>query len=86
MLNKKQEIIGNLPIIQGKTHLCRNLAIVIFRFGLIVFFDQFCVSVLPKLLFNTKDLDVIPDILIKRVPVMVLMGGFASSSLDTYFR
>lgn len=52
------------------------------RMTLVVCIDIMSNETLPLLLFGTKDLDIVPDILIKRILAFILTAGLCVGPVD----
>ena len=63
-------------------------SVVIFalRILLLVLIDITVSSLIPKLLFGTKDLDIIPDIVIKKAGIVFAVSWFTSGPLEMIIR
>jgi hypothetical protein len=51
-----------------------------------VFIDETFNHILPKALYGTLDLDLVPDFFLKRVGVVIFLGILAGSPIDQWLR
>ena len=54
-------------------HFVNQIGVIesVIRIGLLIFFDVFFSDILPKALFGTKDLEVFPDLILRKTTICV---------------
>lgn len=76
----------NNQLIFQKRTIVVGVFICLARAGLQLFVDYFSTDFLPKLLFGTKDLDIVPDLILKRLLQSFLFATFPVIQLEQMIR
>jgi hypothetical protein len=77
---------ANNQLIFQKRTVVVGILICLLRAGVQLFADYFSTDFLPKLFFGTKDLDIVPDLILKRLLQSFLLATFPVIQLEQMIR